>query len=293
MIAHSKKLGLALGLAGVCLFAGTLPATRLTVATIDPLFLTAARAALAGCAGVGLLLALRRPLPPRAEWGTIVLGGFCTIVGFPVFTALAMVTVPAAHGGVVLGIMPLATAGAAAIVARERPSVGFWLASLAGAAIVIAFVLSASEARTFAIGDVYLLGTVLLGAFGYALSGRLSTKMPGWEVVSWQVTAFLPLSALSAFALWPHDLAAAPAAAWVGLGYVSFVSQFFAFFVFNAAMAIIGVARVGQLMLLQPFVIVLLAAPINGEPIRLTTLAYAAAVVATVVIGQRTRVRHG
>ena len=30
----------------------------------------------------------------------------------------------------------------------------------------------------------------------------------------------------------------------------------------------IGVARVGQLMLLQPFVIVLLAAPVNGEPAR-------------------------
>lgn len=292
MIAHNKKLGLALGLAGVCLFAGTLPATRLAVATIDPLFLTAARAALAGCAGVILLLVLRRPLPPRAEWGTIVLGGFCTIVGFPVFTALAMVSVPAAHGGVVLGIMPLATAGAAAIVARERPSAGFWLAGVAGAAIVIAFVLSRREARTFAIGDVYLLITVLAGAFGYALSGRQSIKMPGWEVVSWQVTAFLPVSALATFALWPHDLAAAPPAAWAGLAYVSFISQFFAFFVFNAAMATIGVARVGQLMLLQPFVIVLLAVPVNGEPIRLTTLAYAAAVVAVVVIGQRMRVRH-
>lgn len=292
MIAHNKKLGLALGLAGVCLFAGTLPATRLAVATINPLFLTAARAALAGCAGAILLLVLRRPLPPRVEWGTIVLGGFCTIVGFPVFTALAMVSVPAAHGGVVLGIMPLATAGAAAIVARERPSAGFWLAGVAGAAIVIAFVLSRREARTFAIGDVYLLITVLAGAFGYALSGRLSIKMPGWEVVSWQVTAFLPLSVLATFALWPPDLAAAPPAAWAGLAYVSFISQFFAFFVFNAAMAMIGVARVGQLMLLQPFVIVLLAVPVNGELIRLTTLAYAAAVVAVVVIGQRMRVRH-
>jgi drug/metabolite transporter (DMT)-like permease len=46
-------------------------------------------------------------------------------------------------------------------------------------------------------------------------------------------------------------------------------------------------------MLLQPFVIVLLAAPVNGEPIRLTTLAYAAAVVATVVIGQRMQIRRG
>jgi drug/metabolite transporter (DMT)-like permease len=117
--------------------------------------------------------------------------------------------------------------------------------------------------------------------------------MPGWEVVSWQVTAFLPLSVLAAVLLWPHDLAAAPPQAWAGLAYVSFVSQFFAFFVFNAAMAMAGVARVGQLMLLQPFVIVLLAAPVNGEPVRLTTLAYAAAVVATVVIGQRMQVRRG
>jgi drug/metabolite transporter (DMT)-like permease len=37
--------------------------------------------------------------------------------------------VPAAHGGVVLGILPLATAAAAAVFAHERPSLGFWLAS--------------------------------------------------------------------------------------------------------------------------------------------------------------------
>ncbi|HEY2531879.1 MAG TPA: hypothetical protein VGJ20_28790 [Xanthobacteraceae bacterium] len=51
------------------------------------------------------------------------------------------------------------------------------------------------------------------------------------------------------------------------------------------------VARVGQLMLLQPFVIVVLAALVNGESIRLTTLAYAAGVVAAVFIGQRMSVR--
>ena len=38
-----EKLGLALGFAGVLLFGGTLPATRLAVATFDPLFLSAAR----------------------------------------------------------------------------------------------------------------------------------------------------------------------------------------------------------------------------------------------------------
>jgi len=288
-----EKLGLALGFAGVALFGGTLPATRLTVAFIDPLFLSAARATIAGLAGLALLAVTRKPLPPRALWGELVLAGLCTIVGFPVLMALAMVNVPAAHGGVVLGIMPLATVATAALIAHERPSLGFWLASLAGAAIVVVFVLSDTDTRGVALGDLFLLGTIVAGAFGYTLSGRLSRKLPGWEVISWQVALFLPASALAALLLWPRGLADVPLPAWAGLGYVSLVSQFFAFFVFNAAMAMGGVARVGQLMLLQPFVIVALAAPVNGEPVRLSTLAFAAAVVGTVLIGQRMRVTRG
>jgi len=290
---REKLFGLALGLTGVFLFGGTLPATRLAVATIDPLFLTAARATIAGCAGLALLIAARRPWPTHAQWGELAMAGLCTIIGFPVLMALAMVSVPAAHGGVVLGIIPLATAAAAALIAHERPSPGFWFASAAGAGIVIAFVLSRSEAGGVAAGDLFLLGTVIAGAFGYTLSGRLSRYMPGWEVISWQVALFLPLSVLATLALWPQGLAQVPWPAWTGLAYVGLVSQFLAFFVFNAAMALGGVARVGQLMLLQPFVIVALAWPVNGEPIRAGTLLYAAAVVATVVVGQRMRVKRG
>jgi drug/metabolite transporter (DMT)-like permease len=207
--------------------------------------------------------------------------------------ALAMVSVPAAHGGVVLGILPLATVAAAALIAHERPSEGFWLASAAGAGVVVLFVLNRSEAGSFALGDLFLVGTVITGAFGYTLSGRLSLHLPGWEVISWQVALFLPLSVLAMLALWPHGLVKVPWPAWAGLAYVGLVSQFLAFFVFNAAMAVSGVARVGQLMLLQPFVIVALAWPVNGESIRADTLLYAAAVVATVMVGQRMRVMRG
>jgi drug/metabolite transporter (DMT)-like permease len=293
MTKSREKLGIALGCAGVLLFAGTLPATRLAVASIDPMFLTAARTTIAGLAGLAVLLATRRPLPPPRLWLPLIVAGLCSVYGFPIFMALAMTSVPAAHGGVVLGIIPLGTTAAACLVASERPSAGFWLASLAGAAIVVVFMLSQSEAWTIAAGDLFLLGTVVSGSFAYALSGRLSMSMPGWEVISWQVTALLPTSALAALLLWPDNLAGVPVQAWAGLAYVSFVSQFTAFFVFNAAMAMAGVSRVGQLMLLQPFVIVALAAPVNGEPIRLSTMAYAAAVVAVVMIGQRMRVRRG
>jgi drug/metabolite transporter (DMT)-like permease len=193
----------------------------------------------------------------------------------------------------VLGIIPLATAAAAALVAHERPSAGFWFASIVGAAIVVVFMVRQSGANTIQVGDIYLLGTVLSGAFGYTLSGRLSRVRPGWEVISWQVASFLPLSLIAAYVLWPQSLNHVTASAWAGLAYVSFVSQFFAFFVFNAAMAMAGVARAGQLMLLQPFVIVALSIPVNGERFELSTLLYAAAVVAVVIVGQRMRVTRG
>ena len=287
-----EKLGLGLGFAGVLLFGGTLPATRVAVATFDPLFLSAARASIAGCCGLLLLFALRRPWPTWTLWRDFALAGLCTIVGFPVFMALAMAHVPASHGGVVLGIIPLATVAAAALVTHERPSLGFWLASAAGAAIVLVFMARHGGARTIEVGDLYLLGTVISGAFGYALSGRLSLQRPGWEVISWQVAMFLPLSLAAALILWPPSLDAAPAQAWWALAYVSLVSQFSAFFVFNAGMAMGGVARVGQLMLLQPFVIVALAVPVNGERLDPSTLLYAAAVVAAVIVGQRMRVKR-
>ena len=293
MTTSHKNLGLLLGFTGMCLFAGTLPATRLAVSGFDPLFLTVARATLAGSAGLVVLVVLRRRVPPRSLWFEMFAAAICTVVCFPLFAALAMMTVPAAHGGVVLGILPLATAAAAAIFAHERPSLGFWLASAAGAIIVLIFIFRRSGSIIFSAGDLFLLGTVAAGALGYTFSGRLAARMPGWEVISWQVVIFLPLAAVTTFAFWPADIASVPIWSWAGLGYVGFVSQYTAFFVFNAALAIGGIARVGQVMLLQPFAIVALALPVNGEPINVEKILFAAAVVATVLIGQRMRVvRH-
>ena len=293
MTAYHKNFGLLLGFLGMCLFAGTLPATRLALSGFAPLFLTVARAALAGSVGLIVLIARRRRVPSRSLWLEMFGAALCTVIGFPLFAALAMMTVPAAHGGVVLGILPLVTAAAATVFAHERPSPGFWLASVLGALIVVTFMLRRNGGMTFSAGDLFLLGAVLSGALGYTFSGRLATLMPGWEVISWQVVIFLPLAAAATFVLWPADIATAPISSWIGLGYVGLVSQYTAFFVFNAGLAIGGIARVGQVMLLQPFMIVALALPVNGEAIDVETILFAAAVVATVLIGQRMRVtRH-
>src|ERR1700720_1830739 len=100
----------------------------------------------------------------------------------------------------------------------------------------------------------------------------------------------MPSALAATWLLSPPFLAEVPAQAWVALGYVAIVSQVLAFFLWNAAMAIGGIARIAQLQLLQPFTIVALAAVINGERIDAETILFAAAVVATVLIGQRMQV---
>ena len=131
-----ERLGLLLGFVGVAIFGGTLPATRLAVSAIDPIALTAMRAAIAGLCSLVLLVVLRRPIPPRALWPQLVIAMLCVSVFFPLLMAFGMQTVDASHGGVVLGVLPIATALVAVAITHERPRPLFWIASLAGAALV-------------------------------------------------------------------------------------------------------------------------------------------------------------
>jgi len=291
MLSRRQNLGLLLGFVGIVIFAGTLPGTRYANQYLDPYFLTAARSALAGFAGMVTLIITRRKLPPTR---TLALLAFCALLlvfGFPLLMAVALVTVPAGHGGVILGVLPLATAVSAAIIQHERPSKGFWIAGAIGAALVIAFALHRSGGGSITTGDVLTLLAVPCAAIGYTYSARLTAIMPGWEVISWCVVISLPVALVATILLWPADVAAVPAASWLALLYLGLMSQFIGFFAWNAGLAMGGVARVSQIQLLMPFVVVLMATVVNREAIDLETILFAVAVVATVAIGTRMRVK--
>ncbi len=283
-----EHLGLLLGFIGMAIFGGTLPATRIAVAAMDPLAVTTLRAAIAGLCSLALLVVLRRPLPPRALWPQLAIAMLCVSILFPFLMALAVQTVDASHGGVVLGILPIATALVAVVITHERPRPLFWIASLAGAALVIAFALRQGGGALSA-GDLLLFAAVATSAIGYAFSGRLTVEMPGWEVISWILVMALPISLPAAALTMPADLGHIALKPWLALLYVALFSQWIGFFAWNAGMAMGGIARVSQVQLLQPFVTFALAAFFNDETITLQILLFAAAVVATVAISTRTR----
>lgn len=289
MSLSKDHLGALLGLTGVVIFSATLPVTRMALDGFDVVTVTAGRAALAGLLALALLIALRRPVPTR-HLGRLALVALCLTVGFPGFTALAMKTVASAHGAVVLGILPLATAVAATLVAGERPSAGFFLVALLGAGLVTLFTVLAAGGLDIGVGDLALFAAGASAALGYALSGTVAREMPGWEVISWVVVIALPASLLVTVFSAGEQFTTAPTHALAAFVYLGLMSQFVGFFFWNAGLAIGGVAKVGQIQLLQTFFTIGFAALLLGETIDGFTIGFAVLVAAVVIIGRKTRV---
>lgn len=282
-------LGLFLGFLGVIMFGGTLPFTRLAVSELSPWFVTFGRASVAGVLALLILLALRKQPIKKENFFRLSMSALCLVIGFPVFMGIAMQTVPSSHGGVVLGVMPLSTAVFATLFAGEKATITFWVWSAIGAALVITFALQ-DGGVSFGLGDVWLAIGGTLASLGYALSGVLSRKMPGWEVISRGLVLSLPVTLTGAFFTFPDMPGEISNTAWTGFTYVALISMFLGFVAWNAGMALGGVARVGQLQLLQTFVTLIIAALLLGEPLTLISWVFAALILATVLLGQRARV---
>ena len=274
------------GLIGVIIFSGSLPATRIAVSGFTPLFLTSARAVIAALLGAGLLLLLPQKRPARADIGPLTVVAAGVVIGFPLLTALALEHITAARSIVFIGLLPLATALFGVLRGGERPKPAFWLFSLVGAATVAGFALG-NGVPSSVVGDLLMVGAVLLCGLGYAEGAKLSRRLGGWQVISWALLLALPLMLAVAVATRPGTLAPVSVAAWAGLAYVSVFSMLVGFVFWYRGLALGGIAAVGQLQLLQPFFGLGLAALLVGEQVSATMIAATLLVVLCVAGARR------
>jgi drug/metabolite transporter (DMT)-like permease len=285
----AETRGLWLGLLGVAIFAMTLPMTRLAVGPahapqLSPLFVTAGRAALAALLSIAFLLLTRAPWPPRRVWPVLALCAAGTVIGFPLFVSLALRQADAMHAAVVTGLLPLATAAIAALVFKQRPSLGFWLCALLGSALVLAFAGLAGQGRLSA-ADGLLLLAMLCAAGGYVAGAMASRQLTPEQVICWVLVLSLPLTAPLTWASWPAQPASV--AAWGGFAYVTLFSMWLGFFAWYRGLALGGTVRVSQVQLLQPFLALLFAVPVLGEKLNAMTLLFSLAVIGTVFVGRK------
>ncbi len=289
--APPETAGLVYGFIGVAAFSLTLPATRVAVAELDPTFVGLGRAIVAAALAALLLVATRQARPTWSQTQRLLVVAAGVVIGFPLLSAWALRQVPANHGAIMLGVLPLATAVAGVVRAGERPSRPFWIASVAGSATVVAFALVTGGGSLHA-ADVALLGAVLAAAFGYAEGGQLARALGSWQVICWALVLAVPVLILPVLlAASAHGVHASPQA-WLGFAYVSVVSMFLGFFAWYRGLGLGGVARVGQIQLLQPFLTIGASAVLLGEQITPLTLIVAAIVALIVAVGRKATVQR-
>ena len=284
--------GLILGAAGVVAFSMSLPATRVAVQELDPWFVAFGRAVGAALLAWAYLTVTGAPRPTRHQWRRLSIVALGVVAGFPLFTSLALSTETSAHGAVVIAVLPATTAVFAVLRGGERPPLLFWLAGSGGLLAVLAFLAVSGAAHgAGSTADLYLVAAVLLCALGYAEGGTLARDLGGARTICWALLIALPVTApialVSALAHPPH----AGTAGWAAYGYLTAVSMFLGFFAWYAGLARGGIARVGQIQLVQPVLTLLWSALLLGESVTPASIGAAGLVLACVVLTQRSRAR--
>ena len=254
------------GLLGVVIFSGSLPATRIAVGHMDPFFLTFLRASIAGLLALALIVIFRERRPTSGQIFPLLVVSLGVVVGFPLLTAMALRYVTAAHSIVFLGLLPLSTAIFGVLRGRERPRPAFWVFSLLGSLLVAGFALSQNASASLT-GDVLMLTAVVVCGLGYAEGATLTRQLGGWQVISWALVLSLPMMLLATLLTLPANPGTIPGQAWLALGYVSLFSMLIGFIFWYKGLAEGGIAAVGQLQLLQPFLGLALSALLLHEAV--------------------------
>ncbi|AIS13655.1 transporter [Pseudomonas chlororaphis subsp. aurantiaca] len=266
------------GFIGVLIFSGSLPATRVAVLEFDPLFLTVARASIAGVLALCLLLLFKEQRPSKSQLWPLAIVALGVVLGFPLLTALALQYVTSAHSIVFLGLLPLATAVFGVLRGGERPRPVFWLFSVLGSLLVVGFALSQGLSAAPA-GDILMLLAILVCGLGYAEGAKLSRTLGGWQVISWALVLALPVMAVLTLLRAPPSFSGITLPAWLSLAYVALFSMLIGFVFWYRGLAQGGIAAVGQLQLLQPFFGLALAASLLQEQVSLGMLGVTVAVI--------------
>ena len=305
-----------IGFLAILLFAGTLPATKLVLEIYSPLHVTALRASCATLFAIIFFIYLklknlqkrdRMSLKNSARFKVneiyeLLVIGLLIAIGFPGAVAFALAEVSSAYTSVIFSILPLCLSAAAVIMAKEKPPLLFWFYSFAAAALVGIFMVNEYtmgvnlhnlDIQRFVLGNFWLFVACICAAVGYTKSASLNKKISGFSIISWSLCLTSPISFLLSFLLWPKNLSIQNAiehsGSLLGIMYLGLLSMFIGNCLWSIALSRGGIAKIGQIQFLQPFITIFLSYWLLSELIKKEIIFFACAVTVVVILGQRQR----
>ncbi|HIB35460.1 MAG TPA: DMT family transporter [Dehalococcoidia bacterium] len=293
-----ENYGFLLGFIGVLIFSLTLPITRhLTQVDFTSLEIGFGRGFLAGIASVLILLFKGQfkteNLPSKTDLRKLIIAAIGVVFAFPIFTAIAMQTIPAGNGGIVLAAVPLSTAIFAGLLSEENPTTKFWGIAVIGFITVIVFRLLTNDLgiTNIGFGDFALLVCVVIGGMGYAQGGILGKTMSGWKVICWALVISLPL--VIPLTILNFDVAHLIQVAndsFVSILLFAFLCLFnnlIGFFFFYEGLGIGGVARVSQVDLFRPFFTFFFSVVFLGETMTFLAIFFLFLIIGIVYLSKK------
>ena len=304
------------GFLAILLFAGTIPATKLVLEIYSPLHVTALRASCATLFAIIFFIYIKlKNLQKRDcmslknsarfkvnEIYELLVIGLLIVFGFPGAVAFALAEVSSAYTAVILSMLPLCLSAAAVIMAKEKPPLLFWFYSFAAAALVGIFMvneytmgvsLHKLDIQRFVLGNFWLFVACICAAVGYTKSASLNKKISGFSIISWSLCLTSPISFLLSFLLWPKNLSIQNAiehsGSLLGIMYLGLLSMFIGNCLWSIALSRGGIAKIGQIQFLQPFITIFISYWLLSELIKKEMIFFVCAVTVVVIIGQRQR----
>lgn len=272
--------GLGWGFLGVLAFSFTLPLTRFALEGLSPLFIGAGRAVVAALLAATVLTVTRQALPRGRQWLRLLVVAGGVVAGFPLLTSYALTEVPAAHGAVVIALLPAATAVMAVLRTGERPVRAFWAFSACGAVAAVGFALTQGGGiNQVQRADVLLFIGVLVCAAGYAEGALLTQELGPWQTISWALVVALPAMAVLTVVSVAQQPPSGSIGVWACFAYLSCISMYLGFFAWYHGLAIGPMAQVSQVQLVQPVLSIAWAALLLSEQITWLTFVGGLAVI--------------
>ena len=255
---------------GVLCFSLSFVTARLALRGFDPFFIALARGAGAGTIAFVCAFLGKYPMPAGKQVLRLCLAAVGIVFIFPIFTAVALQSVPASHAATVAAILPLLTAVFGVWRKHEPVPLLFWAIAAAGTAVVAWYLISRAGGIQMRQADLLIVVACVACSYGYAEGGLLAQEMGGWRAICWMLVFSGPVAWVLVFiyliARGPLHPVESPSA-WFGLAYQVLVSQFIGFALYYRGLARGGVARMSQIQQFQSVLAVLAAGLILGEQI--------------------------
>ncbi|WP_447982459.1 DMT family transporter [Achromobacter kerstersii] len=265
---REKWLGYACLAGAMMLVGSTVVASKIIAAGLPPFTATALRFAIAMPCFAVLMAATGARLPrlDRRDWMLLAAQAIAGSVGYTTLLIAGLQRATAVDGGIILGTLPLVTAGIAIVLLGERPGKAT-LAAIAAAGVGVWLMMrdaaSAGGASSW-LGNALILGAVLCEGLFILLNKRLRTPVPALALSTIMTALGLAFSALASVAESPWRLDFSGDAL-MAVAYYAVVPTVGGFLLWYAGAARVQGSEAALFTALAPVSAVLLAAGLLGE----------------------------